>query len=223
MNKDLASIEIPKKVVLQSKNTESKIDNVKPKKQEKVTEEIINHSLKNTSQNKTVMPTIDAKSQNTSQVYQEENLKNQEEITNQNSHTNQISQTNQINTSLSSLETNTIYNTDGAQGLGKENIGKAGHTNGNNHFINSSIQGYSGRIIKFTPPKYPERSRRASEEGYIEIEVFTDSKGKIEQISLLTSSGFSSLDNAALKSVKRARFTPLAGRVVIPVVFKIEN
>lgn len=79
------------------------------------------------------------------------------------------------------------------------------------------------------PPKYPEESVAAHEEGVVMVRVEVDASGHVTAVSLAKSSGFHRLDQAALRAVKEWRFFPetLAGIPVSsvknqPVRFKLE-
>ncbi len=111
----------------------------------------------------------------------------------------------------------------GSNGLGVIDINNIGQTSGNNAFINSGILGSNAKVLNFSPPQYPESARRNEEEGRVEVEVFTDEKGKIENLQILQSSGFERLDKATIKAVEKARFAQSEGRVVISVVFRLDD
>lgn len=79
-------------------------------------------------------------------------------------------------------------------------------------------------------PVYPSASRRAEETGKVVLRVYVDKEGAVAQIGVHKSSGFSRLDNAALETVKRWRFTPakrgnepVAGWVNVPITFKLDS
>ncbi len=58
-------------------------------------------------------------------------------------------------------------------------------------------------------PDYPPTSRRLGEEGSLVLQVLVGPDGKVQDGKVKTSSGFSRLDEAALKHALRAwRFTP---------------
>jgi protein TonB len=58
-------------------------------------------------------------------------------------------------------------------------------------------------------PDYPPTSRRLGEEGSVVLQVLVGPDGKVQDGKVKTSSGFSRLDEAALKHALRAwRFTP---------------
>jgi protein TonB len=52
-----------------------------------------------------------------------------------------------------------------------------------------------------TPPTYPEESRRLREEGEVTLRVELDERGRVSNVSVLTSSGSIRLDQAARSAV----------------------
>jgi protein TonB len=58
------------------------------------------------------------------------------------------------------------------------------------------------------PPTYPSQSRRMREEGKVLLDVHILEDGRVGEIRLRRSSGFSRLDQAALSAVKRWRYIP---------------
>ena len=57
-------------------------------------------------------------------------------------------------------------------------------------------------------PQYPKRARRRGYEGTVVLEVLVDGNGRVKELRILTSSGHSALDRAALKSVNGWLFEP---------------
>jgi protein TonB len=57
-------------------------------------------------------------------------------------------------------------------------------------------------------PEYPRMARRAGWEGVVTIRAVVDETGKVTSAEILISSGHSSLDRAALETVKRWPFAP---------------
>lgn len=77
-------------------------------------------------------------------------------------------------------------------------------------------------------PRYPAQARRRNQEGVVLLEVRLDAGGAQREIRLLRSSGFPSLDSAALKAVAEWRFHPevidgqgVPSRVQIPIEFAL--
>ncbi|MDP3494034.1 MAG: energy transducer TonB [Hyphomonadaceae bacterium] len=63
-------------------------------------------------------------------------------------------------------------------------------------------------LIPQEPPPYPASEIRKQNQGVSTLDVCVDAKGRISAASFASSSGHSVLDNAALKWVRSARFTP---------------
>ena len=80
------------------------------------------------------------------------------------------------------------------------------------------------------PPEYPEESRIAREQGVVILRVEVTAKGEPVRVSILQSSGFFRLDQAARQAVRHWKFHPalIAGIPVsseadVPVRFKLEE
>jgi periplasmic protein TonB len=58
------------------------------------------------------------------------------------------------------------------------------------------------------PPSYPRAARRRGMEGLVEINALVNRQGKVKEQRIYQSSGYTILDRAALKAVKKWRFTP---------------
>lgn len=83
------------------------------------------------------------------------------------------------------------------------------------------------RMISGAPPRYPVESRRKKEQGTVELALVLGLDGRVETISIASSSGFARLDQAALEAVRRWRWAPtlrdgapvkVRGTVEIPFV-----
>jgi protein TonB len=79
-------------------------------------------------------------------------------------------------------------------------------------------------------PSFPEASRRRGEEGVVRVELFVDPTGRVADVRILESSGFSALDAAAVQAVREWRFRPaqraglpVAGSLSTAVHFRLEN
>lgn len=57
-------------------------------------------------------------------------------------------------------------------------------------------------------PKYPNLARERGEQGAIRLKLGINAKGLVENIEILSSTGFRLLDEAAIKAVKAAKFIP---------------
>jgi protein TonB len=77
-------------------------------------------------------------------------------------------------------------------------------------------------------PVYPEIARRKGQEGTVELEVLVLLDGSVGEVKLSVSSGFKSLDRAALKAIRYWQFKParsyglpVEDRVTVPVSFSL--
>jgi protein TonB len=71
-------------------------------------------------------------------------------------------------------------------------------------------------------PVYPLSARRRGEEGRVEVQVRVDARGNVTTAQVVRSSGYTSLDEAALRSVKRAHFSPARrGPTPVPATTKL--
>ena len=57
-------------------------------------------------------------------------------------------------------------------------------------------------------PVYPKGSQRRGEQGVVELEIDVESDGTVVAVSVMRSSGFPDLDEAAVKAMRRAVFRP---------------
>ena len=64
------------------------------------------------------------------------------------------------------------------------------------------------RPMRAIKPEYPKGARQRGEQGDVVIEMTVNSKGGVDKASVVTSSGYSELDEAALRAVRSAKFTP---------------
>ncbi len=79
------------------------------------------------------------------------------------------------------------------------------------------------------PPIYPEAARRREQQGTVTIRVLVGADGAVERAELAESSGFDSLDDAALETVRsRWRFVParhgglaVESWVLVPIRFAL--
>ncbi|MEH0760526.1 energy transducer TonB [Vibrio sp. 16] len=84
-------------------------------------------------------------------------------------------------------------------------------------------------LTKPRPPKYPRIAQKRGIEGVAKYEIWLDENGnQIKQV-LISSSGATILDKAALDAIKKWKFSPhtvggktVAHRVEIPVRFKLD-
>lgn len=57
-------------------------------------------------------------------------------------------------------------------------------------------------------PDYPKGARQRGEQGDVTLEIVVSESGCVGDVRVASSSGYSELDEAAVKAVKSARFTP---------------
>ncbi|MCJ2184421.1 energy transducer TonB, partial [Novosphingobium sp. 1949] len=84
----------------------------------------------------------------------------------------------------------------------------------------STVEGgdLSSRLLAAQPPSYPVESRRAHEQGTVQLLVLVGTDGRVSEISLASSSGSDRLDKAALRAVRHWRWMPtLRGGVAVLV------
>ncbi|MBT2186827.1 energy transducer TonB [Sphingobium nicotianae] len=67
----------------------------------------------------------------------------------------------------------------------------------------------SAQVVFKRPIRVPLESRRAHEEGIVILSILLGTDGRVSDISITTSSGFSRLDRAALDAVRDWRWSPL--------------
>lgn len=77
-------------------------------------------------------------------------------------------------------------------------------------------------------PPYPPLARREGTEGKVKLKVLISEEGRVNGVSLFRSSGSPLLDQAALETLEKWRFSPamengrrVAAWVVVPVVFSL--
>ncbi len=78
-------------------------------------------------------------------------------------------------------------------------------------------------------PAYPPLARKRGQEGTVRVRAHIDEQGKLIDVSVAQSSGHTLLDDAALKTVRRWRFTPamrdgqpVKGTIVVPIEFSLK-
>ncbi|MGA2764005.1 MAG: TonB family protein [Spirochaetia bacterium] len=77
---------------------------------------------------------------------------------------------------------------------------------------------------------YPTSAKRLGQEGLVKIQADVDTSGAVVASRVTRSSGFASLDNAALDAVKNARFLPalkngrtVEASIIIPIRFRLKD
>jgi protein TonB len=75
--------------------------------------------------------------------------------------------------------------------------------------VNRSPPSTQGKGARITQPEYPPASRRAGEAGTVQLRCYVQADGRCSEISVVKSSGFPKLDEAAVKEVQRSwKFVP---------------
>jgi protein TonB len=70
-------------------------------------------------------------------------------------------------------------------------------------------------------PEYPQEAREKGLEGTVVISIVTDESGAVKEATLVTSSGHTVLDVAALSAVKQWKLSP-SQTVEAPIVFRFQ-
>jgi protein TonB len=80
------------------------------------------------------------------------------------------------------------------------------------------------------PPDYPWSARVHGHQGRVVLSVWVGAGGEAERLSVLQSSGYASLDRAAVKAVERWQFQPArrgghdtGSLLYVPVVFRLDE
>lgn len=81
-----------------------------------------------------------------------------------------------------------------------------------------------------TPPVYPRLARKRGREGTVILQVMVNRDGRVDDLTVETSSGFGQLDRAAISAVKKWHFEPgkhgkerVGMWVKVPVTFNLKN
>ena len=89
---------------------------------------------------------------------------------------------------------------------------------------------FSASYLENPTPVYPPLARRVGEQGKVMLRVLVNAKGTADTVELRSSSGSTSLDEAALESVKHWRFVParqgdqpVPAWVLIPITFSLKG
>ncbi|WP_147617635.1 energy transducer TonB [Oxalobacter paraformigenes] len=105
-------------------------------------------------------------------------------------------------------------------------IGSSGTGNGIPRSVSLSRLKYK-RAVK---PDYPARSIQKHESGQVNVRVIVDTTGRVHDARVVLSSGFSRLDEAALKAARRSTFDPytehgcpLFAMAIIPYRFNLNG
>jgi protein TonB len=80
--------------------------------------------------------------------------------------------------------------------------------NGSTHPSSTPIREATPRYRTNPPPEYPAIARRRGYEGIVLVEVLVSREGRVQELRLSQSSGYSVLDQAAMASMKGWLFEP---------------
>jgi protein TonB len=98
-------------------------------------------------------------------------------------------------------------------------------------FTVAGAQGHAQPDYLANPaPRYPDQARRLGQEGLVQLSVNVNVQGDATQVKIKQGSGFSLLDEAALKAVRRWRFhpaklggLPVDSNVEVPIRFRLNE
>lgn len=85
----------------------------------------------------------------------------------------------------------------------------------------AAVEAPKAELISPIRPKYPRSSRKRGEEGVVEVEVEVNSEGMVDSATIHLSSGYKSLDEAALEAVKFASFTKVKAKIFLSIDFRL--
>ena len=78
------------------------------------------------------------------------------------------------------------------------------------------------------PPQYPPQARRLNQQGQVLLRARVDAQGQVQQVEIVSSSGFPALDRAAQEAVQGWQFspalrnnTPIESWVTVPIQFTL--
>lgn len=88
---------------------------------------------------------------------------------------------------------------------------------------------FDADYLRNPSPEYPYAARRRQQQGTVLLEVRVEATGKASRVDIQTSSGFSSLDESALRAVRQWTFVPahrgdapVASTVRVPILFRMQ-
>lgn len=86
------------------------------------------------------------------------------------------------------------------------------------------------KYSKNKPPVYPRVAREREYEGQVDLDIHVNEKGRVVDVRVLKSSGYTLLDKAAIDAVKKWVFEParrgdhaISSNLQIPILFRLEN
>ena len=84
--------------------------------------------------------------------------------------------------------------------------------------------GAKRKIISAPLPYYPKWAKERGVEAYLELKMWIDGSGSVQDVSILKSSGYSDLDRICADTVSRWRFDPEEGQptwAILPLRFHL--
>ena len=84
--------------------------------------------------------------------------------------------------------------------------------------------GASRKLISAPLPYYPKWAKERGVEAYLELKMWIDSSGSVQDVSILKSSGYSDLDRICSETISRWRFDPEEGQptwAILPLRFHL--
>lgn len=115
-------------------------------------------------------------------------------------------------------------------------VGEEGDPNGSEEGTTEGNGGQEGTAVQLpyitykTEPSYPEECRKNRQEGTVLLKVLVGEDGRVLEVNVASSSGFALLDNSALRTVYKWRFSPARDAkkqkvkcyVNLPIIFKLK-
>ena len=84
--------------------------------------------------------------------------------------------------------------------------------------------GAKRKLISAPLPYYPKWAKERGVEAYLELKMWIDSAGSVQDVSILKSSGYSDLDRICAETISRWRFDPEEGQptwAILPLRFHL--
>jgi periplasmic protein TonB len=87
-------------------------------------------------------------------------------------------------------------------------VTRPGPDNGGDKGYPVSMGGQELKVVRRVAPMYPRDSAMRGEAGLVQMRAQVDARGRVTEVQLVRSSGFDSLDKAAVRAVGKWRFEP---------------
>lgn len=115
-----------------------------------------------------------------------------------------------------------------ANAVNTDSAASAAHPAGNRQAM--VLPNLNADYLNNPTPRYPEDARERGEQGKVLVRALINTDGSVAELVMRKSSGYASLDRAALDTVKKWRFVParrgvvtVAAWVVVPITFSLEG